>query len=768
MWPAARIHEPVNFMFENDVLAQVSIFGRDVKRDFFGIWQHNYDTGYAHFARHQDVSGMKLWSWGRSEVGMVNQTALTDDGSVYAETQCGAMETQLDFDFLLPGERRAWREWWLPLRKLGGLTCASEEMGARLHLSPGRNRQHVNLTIGVCPVAVLKDASLKLSIPGRTLFHEELSASPEKPWVKDLEVEASLLSGSPLRLEVKDNEGRMLLSDTHSRDVFAAEQPALPQAGTPPQSAEDFYLLGLKHENFDNRIQALKSYQEALLRSDNQGPAHFRLGLMLLRSANFTASSHHLRRANELGVAGARYYLGLISFYDGDKVTAGAYFESVPVEDSLCEAALHGLASIALSNMDWDGVASLLSDVDVVNSPGLAILRGLALARGGREDEALELFEKILLEDPLNLPLKREISIIARNREDSLEEKLQTQLADDWGYALDLASFYLDAGLLQDAVEVLSLAAQDWHYPMVFYMLAYIFQKQGEEFQAVQSLERAQSLSPEFVFPSRIWEIIALNDALERNPLDSKAKYYLGNFLYAYQRFEEAAGLWEAALPELAGFDVIYRNLALYYWHQEDDLLRAIEFLERALELNPKNADLYLHLDDLYNQQGYAEKRAELLERMLALDPIREDLRKRTLTMMVDLGRIEEALKILGDEQFVPLEMDQSFHNIYVQALMQQAGSHLERGKVEQAIKDYQRALDFPANQGVGKPVTTEQAEILFRLGCAYESLGNFDEAVRAWKQAASEHHSSTKDLFKYVQMSLDKLGRYAELGYPI
>ena len=47
---------------------------------------------------------MKLWSWGNAPVGVINQTALTDDGSVYAETQCGAMETQLDFSFSTTGK----------------------------------------------------------------------------------------------------------------------------------------------------------------------------------------------------------------------------------------------------------------------------------------------------------------------------------------------------------------------------------------------------------------------------------------------------------------------------------------------------------------------------------------------------------------------------------------------------------------------------------------------------------------------------------------
>ena len=102
MWPAKQLLEPMNLRWQKNMLAQVSIFGRNVEWDYFGAWQHKVNHGYAHVANSKDVSGMKLWSWGNAPVGVVNQTAHTDDGSVDAETQCGAMETQLDFAFLDP------------------------------------------------------------------------------------------------------------------------------------------------------------------------------------------------------------------------------------------------------------------------------------------------------------------------------------------------------------------------------------------------------------------------------------------------------------------------------------------------------------------------------------------------------------------------------------------------------------------------------------------------------------------------------------------
>ena len=151
---------------------------------------------------------------------------------------------------------------------------------------------------------------------------------------------------------------------------------------------------------------------------------------------------------------------------------------------------------------------------------------------------------------------------------------------------------------------------------------------------------------------------------------------------------------------------------------------------------------------------------------MNSLNPIREDLRKRKLSIMIDLDLYEQALQIMNNEEFVPLEMDQSFHNTYVRALLKIARDHQESGRLDEAIAAYREALDFPSNQGVGRPITMGDAEILYKLGCTYEQLGNYREAISAWQKAGAEHHKFGDDLYRYVQKSLDKIGRYSELGF--
>jgi tetratricopeptide (TPR) repeat protein len=184
------------------------------------------------------------------------------------------------------------------------------------------------------------------------------------------------------------------------------------------------------------------------------------------------------------------------------------------------------------------------------------------------------------------------------------------------------------------------------------------------------------------------------------------------------------------------------------------------------LNFEPQNQDLYLHLDDLYKVQGLIERRQQLLAKIKMLEEVREDVHKLSILILVDLGRYEEALEIMQTEKFVPLEMDQSFHNLYVQALMQRAEVHSKSGQLENAITDYKKALEYPENLGVGKPTTMSQAHIYYQLGLTYEKLGRFQEALSSWRSAASEHHPHGAELFQYVQMSLDKLSRYSELGF--
>ena len=768
MWPAGRMHEPVDFRREDGMLAQVSIFGHNVADNYFGAWQHSTDTGFAHYADVKDVAGMKLWSWGRSQVGIVNQSALTDDGSLYAETQCGAMETQLDFSFLPPGDTRSWREWWLPLRGLGGLTCASAEAGARLSLTLGTG-DRLALSVAVCPVRSLEQARLTIAVSDQILLDEEIACSPSAPWSKTSQLDPLILGDHPISIRITDHQGEVILERNFDRrtEPVPSEVPGREDRSDSPDA---LYLQGTRHENLDNRMEAMQAYREVLSLSDTFAPAHLSLGLMLLRGADFESARAHFEKAARLGLAAAHYHLALVSVYQRDLDRAAADYARVPPDNSLWSAAQHGLGCVAISLGEWEEASVRMQAVgnSAGRSPMTSLLLGMSLRRAGRGAAAALALDEVLAVDPLNHAALRESSLIQPQATGDNQATLLRLLADDPEYPLDLACFYLDCGLPQDALSVLGEAGPEPRSPMYGYLAAFIAAELGDQDLSVQSAQAAGQASPDRVFPSRVWEAIALRRHIEQRPQDPKAKYFLGNFYFAHQRFVEAAALWDDARRSLVDFDIIHRNLGMFAWLVEGDPARAIDWFEQALRINPHNQDLYLELDTLLRDQGLREKRVQLLRAMRDLHALREDVRKRKLSMMVDLGYADEALKLLTTEQFVPLEMDQSFHNLYVRALLQRAEAHLGAGGLEAAVQDYVAALDYPENHGVGRPTTSGDAEVLFRLGCVYEKLGRYHQAIEAWKAAASEHHRYGEALHGFVLRSLDKLGRYGELGFDV
>jgi tetratricopeptide (TPR) repeat protein len=766
MWPANRLQAPVNFRWQKNMLAQVSIFGRDVEWDYFGAWQHTVNHGYAHVAKRKDVSGMKLWSWGNAPVGVINQTALTDDGSVYAETQCGAMETQLDFSFLQPGKTRLWREWWLPLRGLGGLTCASETLGARINFSSNEDDGTLTLLLALCPVMDIEDAIVRLSLPDEVILEKTVTMSPASPWSEKVKVKGITLADKPVFLRVADKNGNVLLDIIQKRDIDEmkeVKQAALPEAGT----AEDYYKQGLKHENFDNREQAKQAYQNALSLSGDHKDAHLRYGLMLLRSAQLTDADNHFSEATKSGNPEGHYYRAQIAILLGNLSGAEEHFKAVSSIEPMAVAALMGMGKVAMRRKSYEQAIEYFQKAcnHSEESDAPHLLLGIALRLSGKLEEAHTRVQNVLGRDPLNLLALHEIVEGKYPESQTVHKKLHRLLMDDFAYFTDLCCSYLDAGLPEVALDVLQAAWNQKPTAMVAYLAGYVNNLIDNKAESTGWLEKARPASPEFGFPSRLEEVLALEFAIAQNQNDFQAKYFLGNFYYAHERYEEGIQLWQESLNGLASYDVLLRNLGIAFWHRKNDPMVAINYFEKALAINPYNQDLYLHLDDLYKLLGMNDKRERLLDRIKSLVNVREDVHKRSITILVDLGNYEEAIRLMEAEKFIPLEMDQSFHNTFVQALMLRAADHLKAGLVEEAIQDYLKMLEYPENLGVGAPTTREQARIYYQLGLAYEKIGRFSLAIRAWREAASEYHAHGKELYPYIQMALDKLSRYSELG---
>jgi len=97
----------------------------------------------------------------------------------------------------------------------------------------------------------------------------------------------------------------------------------------------------------------MECYRESISHSTGHAGAHYQLGLMLLRSADFSNAEEHLQRAASLGISSAHYYLGLIYFYNDRLLDAQNHYQKISLDDPLAVAAICGLSRIALREGRW-------------------------------------------------------------------------------------------------------------------------------------------------------------------------------------------------------------------------------------------------------------------------------------------------------------------------------------------------------------------------------------------------------------------------------
>lgn len=124
----------------------------------------------------------------------------------------------------------------------------------------------------------------------------------------------------------------------------------------------------------------------------------------------------------------------------------------------------------------------------------------------------------------------------------------------------------------------------------------------------------------------------SLDETLERNPNNAKAVYQKGLVVNKQGSFEEAMELWEEALSMAEEADdsqtverardrmrdeLVYRGAES---SEDDNEEQALEYLERALELDSEYANTHYRLAEVYNKMSEHEQAIEHAERALELE----------------------------------------------------------------------------------------------------------------------------------------------------
>jgi len=270
----------------------------------------------------------------------------------------------------------------------------------------------------------------------------------------------------------------------------------------------------------------------------------------------------------------------------------------------------------------------------------------------------------------------------------------------------------------------------------------------------------AARMPPDYCFPFRLETIDVLRSAMNNNPSDAFAPYYLGNLLYDHQP-ERAIKYWEKSRDLNGTLATVHRNLGQSYARMENNIPKAITSLEMAVECDKKDPRVYYELDQLYEAGGTApEKRLKLLEDNHSTITKRDDALSREIALFVRLQQYDKAIELLAGRNFHTWEGGGHIHNIYVDAHLLRGQKNFGNKRFREALNDFEAALEYPENLRVGRPSRDRRTcQTFFLIAKAHEALGNKQKAREYFEKSASVQVRRSEYSY-YKGLALKKLGQ--------
>ena len=766
-----------------EVKNELSLFARNSKRDFFGVYYEKSDWGIVHVADHRDLPGKKTWTWGTDDSGDIWVEKLTDADGQYVEFQAGRFETQMEHELLAPHRVERFTEYWFPVNRMGG-GFDEATRDAAVNVSVEGARASVTLNAN----AKFDDAELTVEAGGRPVHSDRVDLDPAKAHTASVNIPADA-AGKPLVVTLKAKDGRQLLK--YSTDMPLDGNPAFQPATRPmpdpkvPTSAEQAYVEGLAADKKSNERVARAAFQEALKRDPGFAPAHTALGLSYYRSGEYERAAEHLasalRRNKDAG--DAHYYLGLVLRAE-ERTTEAAEHLMWAVRTGHRESvARYVLGEMALANGDTGVALEHLRQSVLLDPRDLKARTLLAMAErlSGSLDAAQQRIDGIVWESPLDYFALAEQYEIHRARGNDAKARgaqgeLWRLLSREPDSVLELAFDYLAAGrsaegraVLEEAVRRAGASGQK-PYAMLHYTLGYIHEKAGAEARAREQYALGAKGETAFVFPHRVEELKVLRAAVTANPQDGRAAYYLGNVLASKERGQEALAAWRTAVSLDPANGVARRNLAHALWHVAGKKDEAAAEYERAVAAAPEDFHLYVELDRLLADMNATPRRIKLLEGAPEVVRQRSPVVQATAAAYVEAGRFADAAALLERTQFTSGEGEFAALGLFRKAHMGLAREHQRAGRHADAAREFLRATEYPKNLGAGSPSMQSQAREYVAAAREFEAAGMREEADKFWRRAADEPLNSPtqpsepwSEHYYYKAVALERTGQREE-----
>src|SRR5438445_5187817 len=696
----------------NHKYGPVSRFSYGSREPYMAVYHPHTRSGVVHYSSPLDLPAKKIWSWSSDEDGLDWRTALSDNNSAYVEIQAGLFRDQETYGFLEPQETRAFAEYWIPIRELGGVTRANPD--AVLNLTrQASDPDRVSIEVILNVTRELPNAVITILNGTRPVASAHESLSPQKTFRKTF---PGLPASATYTVELRNETDEVVLrhtegqSDFVSRDkVQLGKQPSHEYPAESNRGADDFLAIGTDQESNGEVPAALTTYQRGLARFPNSIALNRAAGRLEVVLKHYEPAAQHLSKALSWVNSDheTAYYLGLALAANGDERGARSQWEFAQQSAGYHAPAMMKLAALEARTGDRERALKMLQEA-VHNRPDLtrdgaievALLRDLR-----KQTEASQRLEFWQQQDPTSSFLRFEATLLGQN-----DSGLLAHLAADPERILEIATDYMRFGLYQDALNVLSRqypsgpevvgepgVLHPSSYPLIAYYRGFCRDALGQDGRA--DFDAASRMPTRYVFSNRAESFPVLRRAIEINPNDATAHFLLGSLYLSGAETGPALQEWDAARRIKPAIPTLHRNMGYAVLQSGGSTERAIEIFRDGMNYDPHNVDIYLGLEEAMGKAGRpVRERARALQSFPELQPAPAALVFRLVGLLSETGEFDQAEHLLANRFFPREEGGANVRQIYVEL-------KLKRAKAMAAQRQCAPALDTVNH--LGDPVAS-------------------------------------------------------------
>ncbi len=258
----------------------------------------------------------------------------------------------------------------------------------------------------------------------------------------------------------------------------------------------------------------------------------------------------------------------------------------------------------------------------------------------GNFDAAIEKIKRAIAIDPGYVPahLHQGSWLLEQNRYDEAVAAYNEAASLGAGSpaAVGLAQVYLREDSFQAVIDVLTPYAQNLPHPQIWRLLAAAYAPLGLE----QEAEVARALGQEAI--PLLW----------LDPIRQRPNKYIRGFgrRLAYAQSLLSAERYAEALRELERLqairpddEILLNNLSVAY-DKSGQFDKAVQTLERGIELAPNQFRFYVYLGDLLYRAGGNEEAIDLFNRSLQINDRNAEAYERLGSVLMRLERFSEAM----------------------------------------------------------------------------------------------------------------------------